>query len=619
MRPRQSVWKWLLAVIVMAIAVGLSLLLLRPAGPPSDLRGKVEASLSAWTGGTVKLQEPLRVRYVPPSIEGRLVLSDATKLPSVQSMSAPKFRLTLSLPDLLMGTISFHALRLDRPTLKLKAGQEARTAKTVLGSLTGFLAGAPLESVRVSRGTVRPATGNAAILRDIDLRLNTRARLGVLEAMGSFLYNGENVKFSLDRGRTAEAEGGRSAPLTLKITSTPITARFSGKMNLREARDDGSDTGVEGDTRGQVDTRGEVDVGGEGDLEAKVPDMRRFLAWIGVQLPAGESLRDVTAVGRVQWMGPTLTFEDGTFSFDGNEAVGVLALTAGERPHIDGTLAFETLSLDPYLPDSSEELSQEPLFDWVLFKHLNTDLRISAAELSAGDLQLGSGGVTIHAKNGHISSEIGSLEICEGLAAGRVDLDLSAPRVEATLSGSLTNVGIEACRESLGIGIPLAGSGMVRVDMSTGGTTQDEFIRGVAGTVEVAAEDGSLPIDLTTLMSEPDAETIGWSTETSTTFSELSADCRLSAGQLWCKSFRMAAAKKLVSGAGGLDISRQTLDWDLRMAESEAHQESDETTPASGPGITINGSIMAPEMMRAPASGTPQQRTAKPERSTEGP
>lgn len=589
MRPRQSIWKWLLAVLLAIIAVGVVVLLLRPAGPPADLRDRVEASLSDWTGGTVRLPEPLRVRYLPPSIEGTFSLSGAAKLPSVQAVTAPKFRLTLSLPDLLLGNVSFSALRLDGPTLTLKPGEDARTAKAVLGKLTAFLAGAPLESVRIHRGVVEPATGQP-LLRKLDLRLNTRGQFGALEAVGSFVFNGEQVTFSMDRGRTRETEEGQSSPLTLKVTSAPLTARFAGTMQLGE------------------------ELGGEGRLEAKLPDIRRFLAWVGVVLPEGESLKDASATGRVHWLGPTLTFDDGTFDFDGNEAVGLLALTAGARPRIDGTLDFESLSLDPYLSGSSASQADAPLFDWVLLKYLDADLRVSTAALSAGALRLGGGGLTINAKNGVISSEIGSLEICGGQAEGRVDLDLSSPRVEAALAGSLADVAIDSCRQSLGLSVPITGSGTVNTDVSTGGTTHEELIRGLAGTVLVTAKDGTLPIDLTTLLSKPDAEATGWSEGAATPFSELKSDCSLSAGHLWCQSFHMITGGKPVSGAGGLDIARQTLDWDLRMADSEVSPDADEPVSGTQPGITINGSLAAPEMARAPAAAP---EVAVPEQDTE--
>lgn len=588
MRPPQSSWKWLLAVLLALIAVGLGSLLLRHARTASDLRERVVASLSEWTGGTVALAEPLVIRYFPPSIEGGITVSGATKLPSVQSIAAPSFRLTLSLPGLLLGNIKFNALRLDKPALTLKSDTGTESADAIFGRLTEFLADAPLQTVRIRGGKIGPPHG-APLLSAVDVRLNALGQFSAMETYGSFNFNGEPVTFSFDRGKFVEAGEKRSATVAIKVTSAPLTARFSGTIHMADTLE------------------------GEGNLEAKLPDIRRFLGWTGVVLPEGDSLKDASASGRVHWAGTTLTFDDGTFDFDGNEAVGLLAVTAGPRPRLDGTLAFEQLTLDPYLPDLESEAARTRLFDWVLLKHLDADLRLSAAKLSARGLQLGQGGFTINAKNGKISNEIGALEFCGGEAEGRLDLDLSASRSEASLSGTLANVTLTNCLQSFGLDVPVKGSGTLNADISTGGTTHEELIRGLAGTIKVSAADGSLPVDLAALLAQPDAEASGWSQNAGTDYSALDADCSLSAGHLWCQSFHLVTDKGALTGAGGLDIAQQTLDWNFRMADPVAPADPPEGVSKSQPRITMNGTLSVPLIARtahpAPRAGVSTQET----------
>ena len=546
------------------------------------------SSFSEWTGGTVTLAEPLLVRYFPPSLEGGLTVASATKLPSVQSIAAPSFRLTLSLPNLLLGNIKFNALRLDKPALTLKSKNSTESADAIFGRLTAFLADAPLQTVRIRGGKVGPPQG-APLLSAVDVRLNTRGQSGAMETYGSFNFNGEPVTFSFDRGKFVEDDDKRSAPVAIKVTSAPLTARFSGTIHVADTLE------------------------GEGDLEAKLPDIRRFLGWTGVVLPKGDSLKDASASGRVHWAGGTLTFDDGTFDFDGNEAVGLLAITAGPRPRLDGTLAFEQLTLDPYLPDLKPETPRKRLFDWVLLKHLDADLRLSAAKLSARGLELGQGGFTINAKNGKISNEVGALELCGGEAEGRLDLDLSAPRSEASLSGTLANVALTNCLQSLGLNVPVKGSGTLDADISTGGTTREELIRGLAGTIKVSAAEGSLPVDLAALLAKPDAEASGWSQNAGTDYSALDADCSISAGHLWCQSFHLVTDKGAITGAGGLDIAQQTLDWNFRMADPVAPADPPEPVSKSQPRITMNGTLSVPQIARtthpAPQAGASTQET----------
>ena len=65
--------------------------------------------------------------------------------------------------------------------------------------------------------------------------------------------------------------------------------------------------------------------------------------------------------GQINWARHTLAFEDAKVTIDGNEASGALVLNlAGERPLIDGTLAFNALDLTPYVEAAR---SQSFLFD----------------------------------------------------------------------------------------------------------------------------------------------------------------------------------------------------------------------------------------------------------------
>ena len=92
MKPRQLSWKWLLLGLVVLLIAGLAVLP-RQIGTSLELRDRVAAELSAWTGGTVTLTEPLKVRYYPPlTMRGGFVLSNATKLPLVESVTARDVR-----------------------------------------------------------------------------------------------------------------------------------------------------------------------------------------------------------------------------------------------------------------------------------------------------------------------------------------------------------------------------------------------------------------------------------------------------------------------------------------------------------------------------------------------
>ncbi len=144
----------------------------------------------------------------------------------------------------------------------------------------------------------------------------------------------------------------------------------------------------------------------DGDVLADMANARAFLRWVGIPTVEGESLKGLSARGRAHWNGTTLTFDDGSFTVDGNAAVGALAVTPGKRPRIDGTLDFDRLALDPYIGASSpaEPALRAALLDQPVIGSLDTDLRISAADITAPSFKLGRGAVTINSREGLVST-----------------------------------------------------------------------------------------------------------------------------------------------------------------------------------------------------------------------
>ncbi len=227
----------------------------------------------------------------------------------------------------------------------------------------------------------------------------------------------------------------------------------------------------------------------DGELEAEIDDLRKFLRWTGVRVPDGESLKTFTAAGAFHLSGPSLTFDDGTFTIDGNKAIGLLAVTTKPpRPRFEGTLAFGRLVLDPYLGKSMPQTevsapAQASLLDGALARYFDADLRISAAEIEAGALKLGRGGFTISAKDGIVSGEIGELELCGGSAEGRVSVDLEETTTPMDLVANLTDVSLDSCLEAFGVNLPLKGTGTVKAELSTAGETLADFSRTLTGTL----------------------------------------------------------------------------------------------------------------------------------------
>src|SRR5262249_54210027 len=373
----------------------------------------------------------------------------------------------LDLADLVRGVISIDALRLTKAEITLRDGTSptASTNESPQAVVANLLSGAPVGILRLRDSTINsPTAAGLEAITDVDARFDASSGGGAMSSFGSFLLRNETVHFALDTGALAETTSGSSVPVSLTLASSPINAKISGTASFANGLD--------------------VD----GDVQADLPSARGFLRWAGIPLPQGQSLKGLTATGSAHWNGATLTFDDGSFTLDGNSAVGLLAITPGARPRVEGTLAFDRLGIDPYVPTNSPAdpaAAAMPIFDQAILKYIDADLRVSAGDIVASAIKLGRGGFTISAKDGVLAGEIGELELCGGSASGRFGIDMTQGTTKASLVGDISGLTIEGCLQQAALEMPFKGVGSVKTEISTSGGNYDELVRGLSGSLNV--------------------------------------------------------------------------------------------------------------------------------------
>ena len=587
MKPSQLPWKWLLVGLLAVLIFGIALI---PwlIGDTSRFADRVASELSAWTGGEVKFTGPVRVRFLPDvSVRGQLEVQDSTRLPAVQTLIVREAKVSLDLVDLLGGRITIDALRLLKPRITLRdktlAGAAAATPAQDL--FTSLLSGAPVRVLHVRNGTITLPADHSGAIKDIYAHIDAGKDTGAVSGFGSFAYKDTTVRYSLESGSPIASGGVESFPLALMLSSKPLRVRLNGTASYV----------------------GEFKL--DGDMQAEIDDGRSFLNWLGVRLPAGDSLKGFSASGAFHLAGSALTFDDGTFTLDGNKAVGLLALSAtGLRPRVEGTLAFDRLMLDPYLgkinPGHGEAPSTQSTaafpFNRPLLQYIDADLRISAAAIDAGALKLGRGAFTVSAKQGVVASEVGEVELCGGSADGRLDVDLAKPSKQVNLVANLDDIAIDTCLQPLGLAVPISGTAKIKTDLAAEGSEPSQFTGSLAGTVELDAKDGAVPVDFARLLAGPTPlNDDGWSHDNATPFDQLDADCRLGGGHIWCQSFSMRTPRGTISGAGDVDVTKRTLDWSLTVANPIAPAGASQLTQAEAPKVSIRGSLLQPIIRRA--------------------
>jgi AsmA protein len=592
MKPRELPWKWLLLGLG-ALTLGV-LLLPRLFGDTARLGDRAAEQLSAWTGGEVTLVGPVTVRYFPDvSVTAGLQLKGSKRLPMVESISVKEAKISIDLAELLLGHVRIDALALRRPNITLAAAAEPGAAPQSF--LTSLVSGVPVSAVHVRGGKIIVPNGTEPEqVEKINAHFDINEAEGGVSGFGKFTWRDVDVRFALDSGSVADSPDGTRLPVSLVLTADPIRAKLEGTASLKGA------------------------FGLDGTMVAEIPDARRLLAWLGIPLGEGQGLKTLTASGAFHLAGATLTFDDGSFSLDGNKAQGLLALTGGARPRVEGTLDFDRLVLDPYLAPTPTSTTETPPpfrdsdpFDWPLVQALDADLRVSAAAIHARGLKLGRGAITITAKQGMIIAELGELELCGGEATGHAGLDLTQPAKHLTLDASLTDIATESCLQQLAIDLPLKGVGGIKTEVATEGRDAGELLKGLSGSLKITAHDGAVPVDFSHLMiATVPLEGQGWSPSASTPFAQLDADCRLGGGHLWCQTFSMQTPAGLVAGSGDIDLPAQTIDWDVAIANPAEAAKTSETASQEIPKVSIRGSLTQPSIRRADRStlgdGSPQ-------------
>jgi AsmA protein len=586
MKAGKLPWKWplgsLLAVLIFAIALIPWLI-----GDTSRFQDRVTTVLSGWTGCNVEFVEPARVSFLPDvSVRGQIEVQDCARLPGVQTLVIRQAKVSLDFVDLLGGRVTIDALRLLNPRIALRDGTmsgAAPVAEAPKKLFASLLSGAPVRVLDVRKGMITLGRPHHGAIEDIYAHIDAGKDTGAISGFGAFTYKDATVRYSLESGAPTTAGDAESVPLSLTLNSKLIRARLNGTASYA----------------------GDFKL--DGDMQAEIDDGRKLLKWINLKLPEGDSLKGFTAAGAFHFAGSTLTFDDGTFTLDGNKAVGLLALTiASSRPRVEGTLAFDRLVVNPYLGKSKASEGRQAqtaatpnfLFDGALLQFIDADLRISAAAIDAGTLKLGRGGFTVTAKKGMVASELGELELCDGSLDGRLNVDLAHSMPQVNLVANMVDVSLDTCLQPL-LPVQVRGIALLKTELTSGGSDLTQLTSNLTGTLKVEAKDGAVPIDFARLMSGPaPLDSDGWSGDSVTSFDQLDADCRLSAGQIWCQSLRMRTARGGISGAGNVDLTKQTLDWNLTAASPLVQASAAPQPQEEAPTVSIRGSLSQPRIRR---------------------
>ncbi len=499
-------------------------------------RDKLLVPINQWTGGKATLSGPLSLGLFPPEIRARGFVLTGGNLPMVERIEAEKAAISFSFWQLFLGRVTIGDVALHKPRIVIDASRATvRAADTA-----AILSGVPFETLVITDGrlSISDAEGAGYALTALGGRFNFNGANG-LSGNAQFSWRDEPVRVSFKGHGIETGEAGR-VPLRASIESEPLRVLFDGDVSLADT------------------------FAATGTVEVASPSLRKLLRWAGHGAPEGQSLRDFDATGTLAWSGATLAIDEGRFKLDGNAAEGALAVTLGQRPFVQGTLAFETLDLTPYIDRHLLARLEAPLAH-----HFDVDFRISAVSVGAPDFHAGEAAGTLNVRSGSVVVELAEASLCGGSASGRVRLDVAQSPARLVARGDLRGVDTNDCLARVIDNPGIGGRGDIAFDVAGRGRDASELAASLHGIARARAESGYVAIDLQRLLAQARSRDLSpVELGGQTAFSRLSVDCGLTGGKAVCDTLEMTTAIGVVKGGVQLDMAALELNGAMTLEQS---------------------------------------------------
>lgn len=345
------------------------------------------------------------------------------------------------------------------------------------------LAAMSFDALTIRRGTlnITSGDGSAETLSEIEAEVSGR-RKGQVTARGSFSYRGQRIKFDTVLAQPADKKPAQHWPFKATLKSAFIDANLEGNLDV---------------------TR-ELQVAGLANLT--VPSLRRVARWFSIPVPNAEGLNAASLRGQFTWTRRSLALEQAKVTVDGNEGSGTLSLIlSGERPLVDGTLAFNAIDLLPYyegLRPQTFGFERTPTswanldLSFPLIRYIDTDLRISTPKVTFKGFNLGRTAATLTVRSGKLLADIAELELGTGAASLQLTANTADLVPRYALKGKLDNIDFSEMAGALLAGSAWSGKGTFNLDLTGVGQAPIEVLRSLSGKASLQMAAGArVPFD----------------------------------------------------------------------------------------------------------------------------
>lgn len=443
-------------------------------------REAVKAQIRAVTGLDPVLRGPVELSLFPSGTVtlGDVVLGEAD---GETPLAAERLIAQLRFLPLLMGRIEIASIALDHPHILVAIGADGRSNwSPLLASLAHALAPtdrtAPFTEIRIENGAITVRDDGHDLVENlskVQLSLAWPSISRTFGAAGTFWWRNEPVEASVAISDFLAALSGDSSGLKLRLSGAPLKLAFEGIVN---------------DTPSfKVD----------GTLSAEAPSLRDALRWTGDTPVPGGGFGRFTLKGQAKMVGNAISLSGVNVDIDGNAAEGVLTYAANGLRTWQGTLAAGDLDLTPYV--SSVRLLTTDAREWSPIPlglegltGLELDLRLSAAKVRIGRVQVGRTAVAASLRGGKLVVTVGESQAFNGVITGSLALAKSETGAEVKSEMQFTDVDLDSCLGELFGLHHIEGKGNLNFALEGSGTSVLNLTHNLSGTVTLASQQGAL-------------------------------------------------------------------------------------------------------------------------------
>lgn len=566
MRPRRA--KLFIAIAVAVVGVVVAFALAVPLIISSDaVKQRIIDQVTYLTGRKFVFRgEPSISLY--PYLTVRLndaVLANADGMGDEPFIEMETMTGKLEILPLFLGELNFARFRFVNPRINLRTGVDGRAnwimEQGAVGSQVskGDKEGAtdeleppsPLADIKLGRFVIRDGivtyhddrSGRVEELTKLNVSFDWTSTSQAATGSGDFIWRGEPVSFNGGVDAPLALLAGGSSPLHFAFTATPLRLAFTGNA---------------------------LQLGGtqlEGDIQLTTPSVRRVVEWMGAPMGTGAILGAGAINGKINWLGPSVAISDATMELDGNAAEGALSATISDGlSSLQGTLAFETFDLTPYIEAIRARFAaaEAPWLSVPVTLALDSmgdlDLRVSTERLVAGSAEIGRTGATAILTEGQLVVTVGDAQLDEGTAEAR----LTVGTVDGAMAGSaqlkLRDVALGKLLEEFAGVTAFDGLTTASIDVKGQGGTLGDLIGGLTGKAAIAVTEGVFEgadiANLPEVFNDPQANPV----EGSTAFTAAKASLAFAEGRVSSEDIQVDGADFGLRVAGSAGLLDPTID-----------------------------------------------------------